>query len=216
MMAYINDQMIFYHVPKTGGRWVGKAMLNGGLFAKKGTGRFFGEKEGIKSGTRPWGLKRQHSTPMAMLDRFKENRYQFCFVRRPFEWYQSYFCYRWKARKYNPAFPIDQYWHKDFEDFLLSVLGAYPGGFIQQVYKHFVGPENDWMDFVGRHEHLADDLVIALSRAGCEFDEGKLRSTPPVNTGAADPWFAEKIVASRELVGRVEEAERWVLETFYA
>lgn len=221
-MAYINKQLIFYHVPKTGGRWVEKAMANCGLLSGSKLGRFFGEKEGIKPEGRPLGLRRQHSTPLAMLGRFKKGRYQFCFVRRPFEWYRSYWCYKFPGRRTDPRlgssrarFPLDRLWKNDFEEFLRAVLEMYPEGFVQQVYKCFVGPENNWMDFVGRQENLTDDLILALNGAGCDFDESVLRSTLPVNINAGNPALGEKAVASHELVKAVESAEYWVLKTFY-
>jgi hypothetical protein len=215
-MAYINDRMIFYHVPKTGGKWVAEAMLKCGLMDGVGEGRFFGEKEGKKPEGRPFALSRQHSTPTAMLDRFKEGRYQFCFVRRPFEWLRSFWCHRLRTgRKRKSHFPMDQCLDGDFSQFLRNVVRERPG-FIGQMYQCYVGPENNWMDFVGCYERLADDLVVALNQAGCEFDEDTLRSTPPVNVSAQNPEFGGQATAPAGLVKAVEQAESWVMETFYA
>jgi hypothetical protein len=56
-------------------------------------------------------------------------------------------------------------------------------------------------DFVGRYEHLTDDLVEALRRTNVQFDEQALRSSPPVNVSTArrgkpvwDPMLLERVI----------------------
>jgi hypothetical protein len=50
-----------------------------------------------------------------------------------------------------------------------------------RMFEDYVGPPDDEIDFVGRFESLADDLVRALRLAGEVFDERAIRETPPVN-----------------------------------
>jgi len=78
-----------------------------------------------------------------------------------------------------------------------------------------VGPDGARLDYVGRQESLADDLVAALELAGERFDEGALRATPRRNRAASMPRFADKMALSEGTVQRVIECERWVVERWY-
>jgi hypothetical protein len=66
-----------------------------------------------------------------------------------------------------------------------------PGFLTNEYYVPMVGPREQEIDFVGRYENLADDLVTALRLAGEDFNERELRSTPPVNRGDYGRFAAE-------------------------
>lgn len=206
-MPHMNERLIFYHIPKTGGRWVLTAMQRAGV---PGIGR----APRIR-GIYPFGLSRHHATPLAISDEHKKDRFQFCFVRRPVEWYRSFWCYRVQSQHLDPNFPLDKCWAEEYEPFLENVLTAYPDGFVTQIYKCYVGADNTWMDFVGRQENLVDDLVTALNLAGETIDEKRLRRLKPMNVSAGIPQFADRAIASPSMVERIESTERWVLDTFY-
>jgi hypothetical protein len=101
----------------------------------------------------------------------------------------------------------------DFNTFIEQVVERLPGHFGNDV-EHYIGPPSSPIDFIGRHEALADDLVRALRQAGEPFDEAALRAYPPDNvgwydrfpTGAYRPDLAERLAAS----------EHAVIERFYA
>ncbi len=206
-MPHMNDRLLFYHIPKTGGRWVLGAMKMGGVLGVRRAPRI--------PGVHPLGLRRHHAAPEAVVDECKKNRFQFCFVRRPYEWYRSFWCYRVHTQHLDPAFPLDGLWDKDFESFLGNVLARYPG-FLTQVYQCFVGSDNTRMNFVGRQENLADDLVKALALAGEPgINEKRLRRLKPMNVSAGNPLFGGRAVANPSTIAKIETAESWVLETFY-
>jgi hypothetical protein len=222
-MAFINDQMIFYHIPKTGGRWVTSAMKAGGVGtgrAHRLPGRHPRERIYFEVVGSPepacWIVPQQHSTPDAMEEKYKTRRFQFCFVRRPVAWYRSFWCYRLRTKNIDLRFPPDHLWDADFERFLENVAAAYPNGFLTELYQHYVGADNTRMDFVGRQEHLADDLVEVLALAGRGVDEKALRALKPRNVSAADPKLGARAVAGWQTVHKIEAAEHWILETFYA
>ncbi len=89
----------------------------------------------------------------------------------------------------------------------------HPMGFLTKLFQCYVGPDNSWMNFVGRQERLVDDLVQALTLAGETIDEDALRNGPSRN--ATPPEFKDRAIVSDELAILVEQAEHWVLETFY-
>jgi hypothetical protein len=224
----MNKKLLFYHIPKTGGRWVLSAMKAGGVMG-------LGRAPRLRN-TSPLGLWGHHSTPVAMAPETKEGRFQFCFVRRPLDWYRSFWCFRTKQLSLGETvllrhpgegprpptydgtrrFPPDDLWDEKFEVFVENILDAYPDGFLTAVYQCYVGPDNDWMNFVGRQESLVDDLIAALILAGeMGACEKRIRRRARVNTGAAEPCYGTQAVADPALVERIEKTERWVLETFY-
>lgn len=206
-MPHMNDRLLFYHIPKTGGRWVLGAMKMGGVLGVRRALRI--------PGVHPLGLRRHHAVPDAVTDECKKNHFQFCFVRRPYEWYRSFWCYRVHTQHPDPNFSLDEFWDKDFESFLKNVLEGCPG-FLTQVYQCFVGSDNTRMNFVGRQENLGNDLVKALALAGeTGIDEKRLRRLKPMNVSAANPLFGDRAVADPATIAKIETAESWVLKTFY-
>ena len=87
---------------------------------------------------------------------------------------------------------------------------------LAQLYQYYVGPDNNWMSFVGRQENLAEDLLTALSLAGEDICERRLRGVRPRNVRAGKPEIGAKAVADPLTIERLEKTESWVLETFYA
>ena len=162
----------------------------------------------------PFNLKRAHATPDVVLQKYRKGRYNITFVRKPVDWYISYWSFRSrKGARRDEKFPADGLWSDEFDQFVNNVLDAYPGGFVTALYQYYTGAECEKVDFVGRQEHLADDLVRALTLAGEEFDEEALRATARQNP-SPDRW-KERCVLLPETQARIAECERWVLETFY-
>lgn len=226
-MAHMNNKLIFYHVPKTGGRWVLSAMKRAGV-------RGIGRAPRLRR-VSPLGLWGHHSTPEAMPPGLKNGRFSFCFVRRPFDWYRSFWTFRKKGLRVNDnmnlrrpgegsrpftydgtrRFPPDDLWDDEFEGFLRNIFDAYPEGFLTTVYQKYVGPDANWVDFIGRQENLRNDLIAALTLAG-EMDICERRLRRLKNVNVADPEFQEQTVVDPSWVEKVEKTEKWILETFYA
>lgn len=218
----MNDRLIFYHVPKTGGIWALATMsTRRGMLGLSRAPR--------KRGVRPLGLWGQHSTPEAMEDAYRADRFEFCFVRRPLEWYRSFWCFRVKERQHAASigqpptrrtarfrFRADICWEDDFNVFVNRMLDEYPGGFVSLLFQTYVGPENTWMDFVGRQENLPRDLMKALHLAEQPVRGNSMRRMSPKNVCAGDPELGSLAAATPATIARVAEKERWVLETFYA
>ncbi len=135
-------------------------------------------------------------------------RFRFAFVRHPAEWYRSFWAYRMREGWTEDSL-LDTKCRSDrFGRFMESALRYCPG-YVSQLYELFVGPP--WapaVEFIGRQESLAYDLVRALRAAGELFDEVKLRAVPPVNTDARLP------VWPRGLLKEVTRAEERAMERF--
>lgn len=151
----------FLHIPKTGGSWVTSAIAAGGIPSQPF----------LIDGDDPHGELRHCP---------RSDLFRFAFVRHPEEYYGSFWRYKmtvgWDFRN-----ELEVRCHStDFNVFVRNVLQAYPG-WCSGMFEDYVGlPENE-IEFVGRQERLADDLVRALRAAGETFDEGALRACPPEN-----------------------------------
>ena len=205
-MAVCTDKSVFYHIAKTGGVWVKEAMSRSGLLYSRCDN---------KRVSHPFGLKREHATPDVILDKYKRGRFSFCFVRHPVTWLQSFWCYRVRTSRLDKKFPLDYLWDDDFEAFVYNVLASYPDGFVSRLYQYYVGENADAIDYVGRQENLADDLVCALKIAGERFDECLLRSTGEFNVAFRGGEYDGMCTIGHTTKALVERAEQWTIEHFY-
>jgi hypothetical protein len=181
------DRLIFIHVPKTGGTWVSKAMKTAGLRL---------EPEG-------------YSEHPFFHEVDRRNRFSFAFVRDPLHWWGS----EWRFRRNHHYrdlvnHPYDRWLELGFDVFIEQVIEHCPG-FLSRTYDRHIGTIEDSVDFVGRYEHLQDDLVKALRLAGEEFDEGVVRSLRSTNESGDPVWLLP------EALHALMEAEKPAYERFY-
>jgi tetratricopeptide (TPR) repeat protein len=116
----------------------------------------------------------------------RQFRFICCFVRNPLTWYASYWGYR-MAGGWRTAYTLDaRCQHESFRQFIRSAVAELPG-FLTRYFEEYTGPLGASIDFVGRQESLADDLVRALEMAGEDFDEVAIRATAPTNVGTVRP-----------------------------
>ncbi|HTU79973.1 MAG TPA: sulfotransferase family 2 domain-containing protein [Solirubrobacteraceae bacterium] len=140
------------------------------------------------------------------------DRFTFAFVRHPFEFWLSYWGYRMRTG-WDPDNRIDAAAaSEDFEEFVDILVARAPGA-ASTMYESYVGPPGEEIDFIGRHERLADDLCLALRLAGEEFDQERLRDHPPVNCADFDRYPARY---TRSTAERLLKAESASIERFYA
>jgi hypothetical protein len=186
---------VFLHVPKTGGTWVRAAVRASGVAFEE----YFvdGDQHGDLS-----------YCPHP--DKFK-----FAFVRHPYTLYRSYWRFKMgrfgNAAQWDPRNPFDADCAAcSFEQFVCNVLAKYPG-WCSRMFEDYTGVRDHQIEFVGRFESLADDLVSALRLAGEEFDEALIRQTPAANVSS---WPAERAAWARPLAEAVEAAEREAFDRF--
>jgi hypothetical protein len=187
-----NERLLFIHIPKTAGTWAEGAMRRAGVALER-----------FAPGPHP-----QLSTMPP-----RGGRFTFSFVRDPLAWYRSLWSFRQRGateawKRIGPAIDLD------FPDFLAEM--AERKGWLYDFYKLYV----EGIDFVGRKEHLADDLVTALRLAGQEFDEDKLRSFPARNFEGEEEQRLMKppdpdLQIPADLAHRIVVSEYQVYEEFY-
>jgi hypothetical protein len=189
--------MVFLHLPKTGGTWVGEAVAAAGVQT-----------------SRPDPLADQYYSGhghASLLDVGLDDRFSVAFVRHPLDWWRSYWGHRMRAG-WSMESGIDSVAASDdFNEFATRVLNHCPG-FLDELVGRFVGSPAPRVDFVGRFEHLVDDTCMALRLSGEPFYEDALRAHPKVNVNDYDSYRARY---RPDVAARLAEAEHQTIERFY-
>lgn len=184
-MAVYLSKSVFYHIPKTGGTWI-----RGILFDSK---LAIGESNN------------DHSTPDPK-SQYEANKFWFCFVRHPLTFYQSY----WKFRMINGWDETNETdlrcKDNSFHQFVENVLTSYPHGWASDLFKAYTL----FVDFVGRQELLANDLIKALKLANENYDKLFIRDRPRENK--TDTNF--RATFTKQLLDKLMDVESWVINEF--
>lgn len=203
-MALLLPRSLFFHIPKTGGSWVRRAVKRAGIPADEVI------PDVPAARLQPGDLI--HALPMQLQIR---NRFRFAFVRHPLTYYQSYWSYRMKVGWDPERNVVDRkYRSDDFETFVRSVLAKVPDGWVSAVYERYLGTDFLGFDFVGQMERLSDDLVVALTFAGETFNEEALRDTPLENTASQEQEWVPRCQYTPDLRALVCRAERRAMRHF--
>lgn len=190
-MALALPHSVFFHIPKTGGGWVRRAIAQAGIPA-------------VERGRCPRMGSVRHS---GFEEADTRGKFTFTFVRHPLDWYASFWSFRmftgWRTEE-----PLESCMSVEFEPFIRNVLRRFPEGYLSKFYEFYLGSPPGGLCFVGRTENLVEDLVKALTLAGEDFDEERLRATPRINASVLRPLWSPRL---REAVLR---AESGILERF--
>jgi len=219
-MALITNKSIFYHIPKTGGTWVGFAMRNSMKdnkdFKLKRTDDYH-DKSLEGSITDLLGLDKAHVTPWKVADKQKKGLFSFAIIRKPFEWYRSWWVnrtYVYARKKDWREFLLDYAFDPNFEQFIENAIEMFPMGALTFMYQNYLGQDGKLLDFVGRQENLAEDTIKALKKAGEEFNEDVIRHLEKVNTSKSRNLDSPLDIDS-SLKRKLNRREKWILDKFY-
>jgi len=189
--------MIFLHIPKTGGSWFKQALYRAEIDFEN--------------------LYDQHVPIQYLINHMDEDlndKYIFSIVRHPITWYQSRWCFRIR-HGWHVEHPLDNKCaSNDFHQFVKNILDFKPG-WVTYLYSLYndgdVSPNK-----ICRIENLVDDTVSALQEAGVKFNENKFRNTPKTNDSNLDgkpSRFWAKY--SSELFDEVISAEQEAINKYY-
>jgi hypothetical protein len=199
MAILLKSGGLFLHVPKTGGQWVSEVLeANDLVFAHVG-----GQHAGAAQLT---PLERLLQTPHRYN---KTNRplFKFCFVRHPLHWYESWYRqnvargwpeYASDEESWSPTLELNGTGAATFNGFVENVLRQRPG-FLSGMYDLYARDAH----FVGRHEHLVEDLSVVLTFLRATVNDERLRAHQPVNASEA-----VDVRLDRTLHQALEDAER--------
>ena len=193
MALLLHHDALFLHVPKTGGMWVSAALRDLGAVRCRVATKHSDMERVLNCARRhPGRYVEAVFKAGPAWQRHARGAFKFCFVRHPLAWYESYWSFTrargwtvWGVDKrghprWHPNAPLDGLGDDDFNRFMRNVLARSPG-YVSRMYAWYATPA---IDFVGKQEHLVDDLMTALRTIGCAFDERALRARPPVNASA--------------------------------
>jgi|APSaa5957512535_1039671.scaffolds.fasta_scaffold71512_2 hypothetical protein len=204
MAVRLKNGSVFLHIPKTGGNWVTTILKELNLFESS-----VGHKHSdIDQYFAPHIIGRKalinYSVPRILRRWSKpEKPFMFCFVRNPISWYESWYNYM--------SMPIrnwfiwgDEYdrynWHPNsilnglgegsFIEFVENVNKKRPG-YVTELYGWYTKSQ---IDFIGKQENLADDLIKVLKIMGLDFDEDYIKNYKKINVATKN-----KLIWSNEL-----------------
>ena len=224
-MCVVTNKSIFYHIPKTGGTWVKRAIkkstrMNDDFVYRRPETNYDNIGDSIfwqHKLTSMYPLKKAHLTHWSVEDSEKEGLFSFSFVRRHVDWYRSWWVNkgytvvrlkRWRTHIFDWAFD------PNFEKFVENMINMFPQGALTTVYQCYLGRDGKALDFVGRQESLVDDLVTALNMAGEKFDEGAIRRMGKSNTSGSRNLSTD-LPLSAGLEKKLNSREKWITNTFY-
>ena len=220
MATLLKPDAVFLHVPKTGGTFLRKLFVDMGL-VRFNFGRDHADMERTinVSGHYPGNYLLRSLQLGGSLDRYVDKCYKFCFVRNPFDWYESYWRFlndrpglSFKPQKNRSrfGFPIDP-WHPgaaleplvdpDFNRFIDKVVRHCPG-YLTQMFGWYADPQH--IDFVGKQETLENDMRHIFEQLKIKYDPGVFAALGRVNESRAPRplWSAQ----NREMIGKLEFA----------
>ncbi|WP_371264096.1 hypothetical protein [Nitrosomonas marina] len=106
---------------------------------------------------------------------------------------------------------LDQACRSDnFQLFVRQVLDKFPGIYSSSLIE-FVGSADNEIEFIGKYEHLIEDLITALETAGEDFNEQLIRTLPPHNVSNKARYPA---AYTTQLEAEVKKAEHIAMDRF--
>lgn len=197
MPTFVTSNMVFLHVPKTGGTWVTQAVQAAGVAALPPS----------SAGARGAG-----GDPHTSLSELSAGeRLSVAFVRHPLDWWRSYWGHRMRAGWLVDSSLDRATASEDFNEFIGRVVEHCPGT-VDGLVRRFIGSPTAEVAFVGRFEHLLEDTCMALTLSGERFSLPALRAHPRENTNDYTRFTA---LYRPEVAERLAAAEHETIERFY-
>jgi hypothetical protein len=221
MAFLLKNGSVFLHVPKTGGTWIKRVLEKLDLIhAQLGHQHsdwdrsFWHDKLHTDLKVARYLVRRTIGSRRAQA-RMQPDCFRFCFVREPLHWYESYWRFmqsldwnwdKWGDEKdpykWHPCSMLNSLGNSDFNTFMAEVNRKRPG-FVTEMYGWYVRPG---IGFVGRQEHLQEDLVKAFALMKLDYDPIKALAVEPLNETPAHIPMPEWDLAVRRETLRLEYA----------
>jgi len=186
----LDNNAIFFHIPRLGGRWVGAVLSKTGV-RMIAHHRLGGNKNSYKE-------LLERDFPI-------ENQFLFTFVRHPVAWYRSYWACRvekgWRVDW------IDKFKADTFEKFMENMANT-NRPYVSEMFYHYIGKPK-MMNFVGYNENMAIDLMHILDFLNIKFDRKEILKLSPVNASILKPK------CSKELIDKIINIEHKIITEYY-
>lgn len=218
MALILKNGAVFLHIPKTGGNWITNVLKEMDLIERRAAQKhadidhFFAVPKQRKA------LMKYTFHEMYYPQKKKPKPFMFCFVRNPLSWYESWFKYmsqpsrQWRfwgkergIYKWHPNSMLNGVGAPDFNEFVNNMSAKRPG-YVSEMYGWYTKPQ---IDFIGKQEHLVDDLVKVLQLMNMDFDEefvrnfGKIGVSPEPRSKVIWQDEVKKKIALYEYAGMI-------------
>jgi len=200
-MALQLEKSVFFHIPKTGGSWVRKALKQAGL------------SRGELGCNWHAGIQ---NLPNHICEHNKfhevncDGLFTFAFVRHPVSFYISYWCFKMKRGWTSNLDKRTQ--SEDFSIFVDKMIEDNDEGLVSHSYWRYLGLRIHLLDKIGRQEYLCEDLISILQYAGEFFDPDVIRSVAPTNVASQDPEWYQHVRLTSAIVQKIEQHEKWAMD----
>ena len=191
MSIYLKNNSIFLHIPKTGGKWVTSVLKKLDLY-KFNFSHNHADMERTNNFHRHFPLHfiRQSIKHGYYLPKVRK-AFKFCFVRHPLSYYESYYKFAMQLgwpegenpmgkmpgrNNWHPNSPLFMYKPDNFNEFIKNILDTHPG-YVSELYSSYT----TGVDYIGKTENLAEDLIEVLELMGLNIDRELVKSHDPVN-----------------------------------
>jgi hypothetical protein len=194
MATLLKGNMVFLHIPKTGGSWVKKFLEGQGLVVspaghEHSTYDFYaGRITGARRKTFTGKLRRSLRKRIGKEPEVFPVPVFFCVVRNPMSWYESWYKFQmWRKLEQWGAVGVPQRWHvmaklnglisEDFNEFMSNVNRETPG-FVTSLYSMYAMNSDAT---VLRIENIREELGDFLAKHGHDVEAKSLREHPREN-----------------------------------
>lgn len=218
MAILLKNDAVFLHVPKTGGTYLRRLFVALDLVRFNFSRDHADMERAINvSGHYPGNFLRCSLRLGKNLDQYARRCYKFCFVRHPFDWYESYWRFRcdhpgelfvprqtrtrfgFKYDNWHPWAPIEPLFDPDFNRFLDNVIEHCPG-YLTKMYGWYADPLH--IDFVGKQECLIEDTMQVLNHLQIRYPADIFERIGRINESREPrPKWND---SSREMIYRLE------------
>ena len=192
MALALKNDVLYMHIPKTGGTWLTDVLKSQNLVI----GNVSGQHASWDRLTGTYGASwRQFVRRMRPGHRLIPNSPTvFCVVRHPLRWYESWFRYMegrdWNdwgqvgnINKWHVCVELNGVEHSDFNAFMADINKRFPG-FVSQLYARYInGSGAHWL----RAENLTEEFIAFAKEVGLSVDEDAARSHERINVSKKQP-----------------------------
>lgn len=192
-MIYLPGQRaIFFHVPKTGGRFI---------------------EQYLRSKVTVQQIGARHSTMFSSGPKVYDKNFMFMFIREPSDWYRSYWdmkmrdklngenwYYLEKHLPWHPCWEIDPYCGSNDLDTFVENCGKL-NGYLNRMYQQFIGQGRLRVDVICDYSCFVDEFSDVLKILEINHDKDKLAKLPRVNQAKKRSEISEAV---KEKINKIE------------
>ena len=188
MLVFDHKKIMFIHIQKTGGTWIGEALRQLGI---------------------EWTNIGRHHLPIHEARTKYPNYFAFTSIRNPLTWYQSY----WAMKMYRSETTGNRWDHtgikclnrcesKDFNTFIAKTISKHPG-----YYTNLVNRCTDEKVYILKQEDLINDFMSLLDHLNIPYDVDKVHEVRPREVNASLHEYQPQVLYTEENAKRLVEAE---------